>query len=73
MLLISLQADLCNHCGRNLEYLEGQLESHRLLQRNKMEIADRQVVLSYALFSSAILVTSKILMPLILCICVCIC
>jgi len=50
MLLISLQSDLCNHYGRNLEYLEGQLEGHRLLQRNKMEIADRQVVLSYASF-----------------------
>ncbi len=47
MLLIGPQADLCNHHGRNLEYLEGQLEGHRLLQRNKMEIADRQVVLSY--------------------------
>ncbi len=50
MLLISLQADWCNHHGRNLEYLEGQLEGHRLLQRNKMEIADRQVVQSYAAF-----------------------
>lgn len=26
---------------RNLEYLEGQLEGHRLLQRNKMELADK--------------------------------
>ncbi|KAL0048072.1 hypothetical protein WJX82_007015 [Trebouxia sp. C0006] len=26
---------------RNLEFLQGQLEGHRLLQRNKMEIADR--------------------------------
>lgn len=50
MLLISLQAEWCNHHGRNLEYLEGQLEGHRLLQRNKMEIADRQVVQSYAAF-----------------------
>lgn len=26
---------------RNLEYLEGQLEGHRLVQRNKMELADK--------------------------------
>lgn len=50
VLLISLQADMCNHDGRNLEYLQGQLEGHRLLQRNKMEIADRQVLLFYASF-----------------------
>ena len=29
---------------RNLEYLEGQLEGHRLAQRSKMEHADRQVI-----------------------------
>lgn len=49
--MLLIQADFCNHYGRNLEYLEGQLEGHRLLQRNKMDIADRQVVLSYVPFS----------------------
>lgn len=32
------------HCAvsfRNLEYLEGQLEGHRLSQRNKMDLADK--------------------------------
>ena len=36
---------ICTDCNnvvhRNLEYLEGQLEAHRLAQRNKMEMADR--------------------------------
>ena len=30
---------------RNLEYLEGQLEGHRHIQRSKMEVADRQALM----------------------------
>lgn len=44
-----LQAELQQLFGeyvqrfRNLEYLEGQLEGHRLVQRNKMELADKNM------------------------------